>query len=45
MNPYIWSFNPPLSISYDIIVKGHQGAIQVESEEGEYTEFKISLPI
>ncbi|MFH1197855.1 MAG: ATP-binding protein [bacterium] len=33
-----------LSISYDIIVKGHSGDIRFESEEGEYTEFIITLP-
>ena len=34
-----------LSISYDIIVKGHQGELKVESKEGEFTEFIISLPV
>jgi signal transduction histidine kinase len=34
-----------LSLSYDIIVKGHNGKIDVKSKEGEYTEFKISLPV
>lgn len=33
-----------LSISYDIVVKGHGGALEVETREGEGTEFKISLP-
>jgi signal transduction histidine kinase len=33
-----------LSISYDIIVQQHQGTIVVESEEGEFTEFVITLP-
>ncbi|WP_158829862.1 sensor histidine kinase [Mucilaginibacter lacusdianchii] len=33
-----------LSLSYDIVVKGHGGTINVESEEGEYTQFTISLP-
>lgn len=33
-----------LSISYDIIVQGHKGKIEVESEPGEFTEFVISLP-
>jgi signal transduction histidine kinase len=32
-----------LSISYDII-KGNGGEIHVDSEEGSYTEFTISLP-
>jgi len=34
-----------LSISHDIIVKLHGGSIEVGSKEGEYAEFKISLPI
>jgi signal transduction histidine kinase/ligand-binding sensor domain-containing protein len=33
-----------LSLSYDIITKGHGGSIEVESKEGEGTEFKIFLP-
>lgn len=33
-----------LSISYDIIVEEHKGEIKVETEEGGYTEFIISLP-
>ena len=33
-----------LSLSYDII-KVHNGEISVESKDGEYTEFKIKLPI
>ncbi|MDZ7359539.1 MAG: ATP-binding protein [candidate division KSB1 bacterium] len=33
-----------LSISYDIIVQLHHGEIRVESEEGHFTEFVISLP-
>ncbi|QDA58920.1 tetratricopeptide repeat-containing sensor histidine kinase [Hymenobacter jejuensis] len=34
-----------LSLSYDIITKGHGGTLTVESKEGEYTEFVISLPV
>lgn len=34
-----------LSLSYDIITKGHGGEIKVESNEGEGTEFTIVLPI
>ncbi|RYD87774.1 MAG: hypothetical protein EOP54_28280, partial [Sphingobacteriales bacterium] len=34
-----------LSLSYDIIVKGHGGAIDIESVEGDGSEFRISLPI
>lgn len=34
-----------LSLSYDIITKGHSGTIDVETEEGEGTAFVIRLPI
>ncbi|GAB3329188.1 hypothetical protein GCM10027299_32240 [Larkinella ripae] len=33
-----------LSLSYDIITKGHGGELTVETEEGEFTEFTIWLP-
>ena len=33
-----------LSISYEIIVDEHQGQIDVDTQEGEYTEFIITLP-
>ena len=33
-----------LSISHDIIVKQHGGSIEVETQPGEYTEFRIVLP-
>jgi signal transduction histidine kinase len=33
-----------LSISHDIIVKQHAGSIDVETQLGEFTEFKIVLP-
>jgi signal transduction histidine kinase len=33
-----------LSISHDIIVKQHAGSIEVETQLGEFTEFKIILP-
>jgi signal transduction histidine kinase len=33
-----------LSISYDIIVNEHGGEVRFESEEGEYTEFVVTLP-
>jgi signal transduction histidine kinase len=32
-----------LSISYDIIVQEHRGEIEVETEEGKFTEFVILL--
>jgi len=34
-----------LSLSYDIIVKGHNGSLEVASEPNLFTEFIISLPI
>jgi two-component system, NtrC family, sensor kinase len=33
-----------LSISHDIVVKQHGGSIAVDTEPGEFTEFKIVLP-
>jgi len=33
-----------LSLSYDIVVKQHSGEIKFESEEGKYTDFKITIP-
>jgi len=34
-----------LSMSYDIVTKGHGGTLKVTTEIGSYTEFKILLPI
>jgi signal transduction histidine kinase len=34
-----------LSLSYDIITKGHGGEIKVETKEGEGAEFIIQLPV
>jgi two-component system NtrC family sensor kinase len=34
-----------LSLSYDIVVKGHGGAITVDSKEGDFTEFRLILPL
>lgn len=33
-----------LSLSYDIVTKGHGGTLEVESAEGQGTEFIITLP-
>jgi signal transduction histidine kinase len=33
-----------LSLSYDIVVKQHGGSIDVETELGQFTEFRIVLP-
>ncbi len=34
-----------LSMSYDIVTKGHGGTIEMESEEGRGTKFIITIPI
>ena len=34
-----------LSLTYDMVVKGHAGSIKVDSVEGEGAEFIISLPL
>jgi len=34
-----------LSLSYDIVVKGHAGEIDVETKENDYTVFTISIPV
>jgi len=34
-----------LSLSYDIVTKGHGGDIAVDTKEGEYSEFIIQLPV
>ena len=33
-----------LSLSYDIVVKGHGGEIRVESAERQFTEFTVTIP-
>ena len=34
-----------LSLSYDIVVKGHGGRIELNTQENDFTEFMITLPI
>ena len=34
-----------LSLTYDIIVKQHDGELKVETKEGEGTEFIIQIPV
>lgn len=34
-----------LSLSYDIVVKGHGGSLTVDTRPGEYSEFTIALPL
>ena len=34
-----------LSLSYDIITKGHGGTFALESEDGEFTELTLTLPV
>jgi two-component system, NtrC family, sensor kinase len=34
-----------LSLSFEIVTKGHGGTMKVESNEGEYAEFIIQLPL
>jgi hypothetical protein len=34
-----------LSLTYDMVVKGHGGSITVDTKEGDFTEFKITLPL
>jgi len=33
-----------LSLSYDIVVKQHSGSIEVDTQPGEFTEFRVILP-
>ena len=33
-----------LSLSYDIITNVHKGKMEILSQEGEYTEFRILIP-
>jgi signal transduction histidine kinase len=34
-----------LSLSYEIVTREHEGSLQVSTEEGEFTEFLIQLPV
>ena len=33
-----------LSISYDLVVRVHRGELRLETEEGKYAEFIVTLP-
>lgn len=33
-----------LSLSYDIVVKQHAGSIEVDTQPGEFAEFRVILP-
>ena len=34
-----------LSMSYDIVVKAHSGTISINTQEGNYTEFTVKIPL
>ncbi|GAB4012510.1 hypothetical protein GCM10028808_28830 [Spirosoma migulaei] len=34
-----------LSLSYDIVTKGHGGELRVDSVPGQFTEFTITIPV
>ena len=34
-----------LSLTYDMVVKGHGGKLEIDSKEGEYSVFTVSLPL
>ncbi|GAB2593774.1 sensor histidine kinase [Spirosoma areae] len=34
-----------LALSYDIVTKGHGGQLRVQSQEGQFTEFSLHLPL
>lgn len=34
-----------LSMSYDIVTNGHGGMLEVDTEEGQQTEFRITIPV
>jgi signal transduction histidine kinase len=34
-----------LSLTYDMVVKGHGGSIEVDTKENEYTLFTIKFPV
>ena len=34
-----------LSLTYDMVVKGHNGTLDIISKEGEGTEFIVKLPL
>ena len=34
-----------LSLTYDMVVKGHNGRIRVSTKEGEFAVFIVELPV
>ncbi|MGZ3767958.1 MAG: ATP-binding protein, partial [Mucilaginibacter sp.] len=34
-----------LSLTYDMVVKGHGGKIDINTKEGDFTEFTVTLPL
>ncbi|OIQ65559.1 sensor protein ZraS [mine drainage metagenome] len=34
-----------LSLSHDIVVKGHGGMINIDTKEGEFTKFIVTIPV
>jgi len=34
-----------LSLSHDIVVKGHGGTIHIDTKEGEFTKFTVTVPV
>jgi signal transduction histidine kinase len=49
-NPFFTTKSPGegtglgLSLSHDIVAKQHAGSIEVDTQPGEFTEFRVILP-
>jgi two-component system NtrC family sensor kinase len=49
-NPFFTTKSPGegtglgLSLSHDIVTKQHAGSIEVDTQPGEFTEFRVILP-